>query len=155
MKGNCKYCGKEINYPPSQGKGFYCSTRCQHDFQYENSVSDWLAKKITGRKKDGRPCSFVRRYLLNKCNYKCSRCGWGEPNPINGIIYLEIDHIDGSRENGYEENLRVLCPNCHTLTETYKTLNKNIGYHKERRLASQGDSETAYNDSRSNEQETN
>ena len=54
-------------------------------------------------------------------------------NKTNGIIYLEIDHINGKRDNGYKENLRVLCPNCHTLTNTYKTLNKNIGYHKQRK----------------------
>ena len=71
--------------------------------------------------------------MLEESGHKCSECGWGKANPVNGITYLEIDHIDGSRENGYKENLRVLCPNCHTLTDTYKTLNKNVGYHKKRK----------------------
>ena len=71
--------------------------------------------------------------MLEESGHKCSECCWGKSNPVNGITYLEIDHIDGSRENGYKENLRVLCPNCHTLTDTYKTLNKNVGYHKKRK----------------------
>lgn len=99
-------------------------------FQYKENISNWLSKKITGKQQDGRPSDYVRKYLLDESNNQCSICGWGEPNPINGIVYLEIDHIDGKRDNGFIENLRVLCPNCHSLTPTYKTLNKNIGYHK-------------------------
>jgi 5-methylcytosine-specific restriction endonuclease McrA len=138
MNNNCKNCGKSFDLLDKkkakymQGR-IYCSLKCQHEDQYKQNISDWLSKKITGKKSDGRPSDFVRRYLLEETNYKCSECGWSKPNPVNGIIYLEVDHIDGSRENGYRENLRVLCPNCHTLTDTYKTLNKNMGYHKERK----------------------
>jgi 5-methylcytosine-specific restriction endonuclease McrA len=138
MDNNCKNCGKSFDLLDKKKAKYmkgriYCSLKCQHEDQYKQNISDWLSKKITGKKADGRPSDFVRKYLLEETNYKCSSCGWGKPNPVNGIIYLEVDHIDGSRENGYRENLRVLCPNCHTLTDTYKTLNKNIGYHKERK----------------------
>jgi 5-methylcytosine-specific restriction endonuclease McrA len=133
MIGKCKSCEKQFKYSPSQQSGEYCSNKCHKDYTYNKNINDWLCKKITGRKRDGRPSDFVRRYLLEESNYKCTECGWGKPNPINGIIYLEIDHIDGIRENSYRENLRVLYPNCHTLTDTYKTLNKNIGYHKKRK----------------------
>lgn len=133
MIGTCSNCTKTYNYSPSQGKGLYCSNKCQQEHLYKQNVSDWLSKKITGKLKDGRPSGFVRKYLLEEANYKCSKCGWGKSNPVNGIIYLEIDHINGKRDNGYKENLRVLCPNCHTLTSTYKTLNKNVGYHKQRK----------------------
>lgn len=133
MIGTCSNCLKTYKYSPSQGKGLYCSNKCQQEYLYKQNISDWLSKKITGRKRDGRPSDFVRKYLLEETNYKCSLCGWGEANPINGIVYLEIDHIDGTRENSYRENLRVLCPNCHTLTDTYKTLNKKIRYHKQRK----------------------
>jgi 5-methylcytosine-specific restriction endonuclease McrA len=133
MIGTCSNCFKTYKYSPSQGKGLYCSNKCQQEYLYKQNISNWLSKKITGKQKDGRPSDFVRRYLLEEANYQCSICGWGKPNPVNGIIYLEIDHINGSRENGYRENLQVLCPNCHTLTNTYKTLNKNVGYHKTRK----------------------
>ena len=117
---------------PSQGKGMYCSNKCQQADYYKQNITDWLDKKITGQQRDNRPSDFVRRYMLEEAGYKCSQCGWGEANPVNGVIYLEIDHIDGSRDNGYRENLRVLCPNCHTLTDTYKNLNKKKGYWKHR-----------------------
>ena len=44
----------------------------------------------------------------------CGITEWhGKPAP------LELDHIDGDRFNNNLENLRILCPNCHALTETY------------------------------------
>jgi hypothetical protein len=57
---------------------------------------------------------------------RCERCGldtWlGEPIP------LHLDHIDGDRRNNRLENLRLLCPNCHALTETYCGRNIGGGY---------------------------
>jgi 5-methylcytosine-specific restriction endonuclease McrA len=65
--------------------------------------------------------------LLEKNNYSCSECGWNKINPKTGKSPLEIDHIDGDCSNNKEENLRVLCPNCHSLTPTWKALNKGNG----------------------------
>jgi 5-methylcytosine-specific restriction endonuclease McrA len=51
--------------------------------------------------------------------YTCESCGitdW-QNNPIS----LELDHIDGNNSNHKLENLRLLCPNCHSQTETYKS----------------------------------
>ena len=38
-------------------------------------------------------------------------------------INMELDHIDGDRSNHKIENLRMLCPNCHSQTETYRSKN--------------------------------
>jgi predicted HNH restriction endonuclease len=42
-------------------------------------------------------------------------------------IPLEIDHIDGNSDNNVEQNLRLICPNCHAQTETYKGANAGKG----------------------------
>ena len=52
-------------------------------------------------------------------------CGWGVVNTYSNMIPLEIEHIDGNYLNNSEENLILLCPNCHSLTATYKGANKN------------------------------
>jgi len=58
---------------------------------------------------------------------KCAKCGWGEINTYTNKIPLEIEHIDGNYKNNNEENLILLCPNCHSLTSTYKGANRNYG----------------------------
>lgn len=64
--------------------------------------------------------STVREFII-KCNvieYKCSKCNlsnkWMGEN-----ITLQLDHIDGNRKNNNLENLRFLCPNCHSQTPTW------------------------------------
>lgn len=49
----------------------------------------------------------------------------GEVNKFTGKVPLKIHHKDGNYLNNAEENLMLLCPNCHSLTETYKSHNKN------------------------------
>ena len=77
---------------------------------------------------------FIRRYIFEKYNSHCCQCGWGEVNKITGKIPLQIHHIDGNCENNKEENLQLLCPNCHSLTETYGILNKGNSKRKNRHL---------------------
>ena len=48
-------------------------------------------------------------------------------NPYTNTIPLEIDHIDGNCENSYEHNWDLLCPNCHSLTQTYRGANRGNG----------------------------
>jgi hypothetical protein len=55
---------------------------------------------------------------------KCSFCGMSEW--LRQPIPLELDHIDGDRSNHLLENLRLLCPNCHAMTPTYRGKNIKI-----------------------------
>ena len=68
---------------------------------------------------------FVRDYLFKKYNSKCWKCGWSVPHPTTGRPPLEANHIDGNAANTFEDNLELICPNCHSLTLNYKALNKN------------------------------
>lgn len=53
---------------------------------------------------------------------KCENCGldsW-----LDSKINCELDHIDGDRTNHRLDNLRILCPNCHSQTDTYRSKNR-------------------------------
>ncbi len=65
--------------------------------------------------------------MYEKYNNRCAKCGWSERNPFTNVIPLEIEHIDGDATNNKEENLTLLCPNCHSLTPTYRGANKGHG----------------------------
>jgi len=62
---------------------------------------------------------------------ECELCGWCERAP-DGRIPVELDHINGDRFDNRLENLRILCPNCHSLQPTHRGLNKKTVRRKER-----------------------
>jgi len=80
-------------------------------------------KKYYKEKRDETPFEKLRLFrkkerIFKEQNYKCLLCGQGEVwNSIR--LVLQLDHIDGNNKNDVRENLRVLCPNCHTQTPTY------------------------------------
>lgn len=67
----------------------------------------------------------LKNRLINK-GYKkncCEECG--QTNKWNGKgLNMELDHIDGDRTNHLLINLKMLCPNCHSQTETHRGKNK-------------------------------
>lgn len=62
-----------------------------------------------------------KKKIIIEQNYKCLHCKNEEWLGIP--IVLEIDHIDGDKKNNNRTNLRVLCPNCHAQTKTWKGRN--------------------------------
>jgi hypothetical protein len=57
--------------------------------------------------------------------FSCSECGldsW-----LGKSLVLELDHINGIRSDNRLENLRLLCPNCHSQTETFRGRNRCLG----------------------------
>jgi hypothetical protein len=65
--------------------------------------------------------------LAEKLGEGCARCGWSERHPTTGKVPVEVEHIDGDWRNTRPENLTLLCPNCHSLTTTYRALNRGNG----------------------------
>ena len=90
-------------------------------------IQEWKAGKVSGLRGEYQISMHIKTYLLKKYNNKCGRCGWGEMNVYTQNIPLEVEHIDGNYMNNKEENLILLCPNCHSLTQTYKGANRNHG----------------------------
>ncbi len=108
-------CGNEIK----KGATKYCSIRREHEVGYRKRVE---TLESGGYKVKG-PSTFLRRYLIHRFGERCTRCGWGERHPITKKVPIEIEHIDGNWENNLPSNLTLLCPNCHSLTPTYRALN--------------------------------
>lgn len=76
----------------------------------------------------------LKNYLLDTRGHRCEVCGiteWmGRPAP------LELDHCDGNPLNNHLDNVRLICPNCHAQTETYKGKNMGSGrYYRRERYA--------------------
>ncbi len=119
---NCKNCGMLLRRGTK-----YCSNTCQKDYEYKQYIYNWKHGKVNGMKGKYQISNHIRHYLYEKYEYKCSKCGWNKVNPYTNIIPLEIEHIDGDFSNNSESNLILLCPNCHSLTSTYKGANKGKG----------------------------
>lgn len=129
IRNKCLNCNIEVK----RINAIYCCNRCQHDYQYKQYIIKWKSNEISGVTYNGSISGYIRRYLFEKYDYKCSKCNWLERNIITNTIPIEIDHIDGNSENNNESNLRLLCPNCHSLTPTFRSLNNGNG-RKNRRL---------------------
>lgn len=107
----CKYCGNFID----NRKNTYC------DVCIKNGVYNHKTPTLNKAKKD----STRRKILLEEFGHKCFICYNSKWN--NKPIPLELDHIDGYSENNTKENLRLICPNCHAQTKTYKGRNRGNG----------------------------
>lgn len=65
-----------------------------------------------------RPHHQLKRALLEKGEvYECKICKIKEWN--NKLLNLQIDHVDGNKKNNIKDNLRFICPNCHSQTDTF------------------------------------
>ena len=127
----CSRCGKGITKYAT-----HCR-ECVKQINAENRVNSWLNGEWDGAAGTRSLSKTIRKYLLEQANYQCQTCGFDTPHPLDGSTILEIDHINGDGEDHRPENLRVLCPNCHALTSTYRARNwgngRNVYYQRVRR----------------------
>jgi len=107
----------------------------EHGFFNPNQSGKGIAKTFNGRRfetkdiLDGRhpqyPTDKLKKRLVKEgiLEYNCSSCGIGDE--WNGKpITLQLDHINGVNNDHRLDNLRMLCPNCHSQTDTWCGRNK-------------------------------
>lgn len=70
--------------------------------------------------------SYLKKRLIDEglLEYKCYGVGCGITAWLGKPIVLQLDHINGDPEDHRLKNLRLLCPNCHSMTETFAGKNK-------------------------------
>lgn len=109
----CKECGNLC----SSCRQIYCSNKCQRLHEHKTQM---IPKILEGKISNNTP---LKTYLIEIFGYKCILCGISTWQ--NQKLTLQLDHIDGNSDNNFPNNLRLLCPNCHSQTPTYKGGNKN------------------------------
>ena len=78
---------------------------------------------FNGKKTNTQSQNLLRELIKNHYKeYKCERCGINSWN--NKDITLQLHHRDGDRSNNMYNNLEILCPNCHSQTETFSGRNR-------------------------------
>ncbi len=80
----------------------------------KKSPNEVFTKDCKRRKKSTQ---LTRALLESGVKYECDMCNISSWN--NKKITLHVDHINGDWSNNLKKNLRFLCPNCHSQTETY------------------------------------
>lgn len=116
-------CNKELKRPHYK----YCSNICQTQYQYCQFIKDWLSGTVTGITSIGLVSSHIKRYLRKKYGDRCCLCNWSRINTKTGVVPLVANHIDGNWRNNIEKNLRLICPNCDSLSPTYAGSNRGNG----------------------------
>lgn len=123
----CKYCGNPIKSITK--KKDFCSYLCRTQYYYEQQVKNWLDNPSSVN--TTYIPKFIKRWLKETRGEQCEICGWHEINEYTGLIPLQIHHIDGDCTNNHPNNLKMLCPNCHSLTNNF--CSRNIGKSKRNR----------------------
>ena len=119
---NCLECGTENKWSHSTTNK-YCSNKCHSKHRWKTVT---VPRIEAGTRAD---YSTLKRYLIDKREEKCEICGCG-PEYNRKPLTLQVDHIDGNSDNNLPNNIRLLCPNCHSQTETFGNGGKGNRYKK-------------------------
>ncbi len=117
LKGTCRSCGCRISSSNTECTPCWYQRR-QADINKEPGSSTMMLDQA-------KTDETRKRILIYECGRTCSVCSLSEWR--GQTIPIELDHIDGDCFNNDRSNLRLLCPNCHAQTPTYRGKNKGKG----------------------------
>lgn len=143
----CLFCGEIIPFEKRFGK--FCNKSCSASYNNRGVTRHATRSEFCancGKRKERRQNKYCRecsdkqvyhrpqtfaeakdhvarkRFLIDQRGHRCECCGLIEW--LEQPIPLELHHVDGDSDNNTEENLQLLCPNCHAFTDNYKGANK-------------------------------
>lgn len=117
---NCEYCNESFTHS-SGTKNKFCSIECNAKYVWEKVSIPKIEQGLGGN---------LYRYLREVRGDKCELCSQ-ENMWNNKPLRLQVDHIDGHSDNNDLTNVRLLCPNCHTQTDTYGSKGHGNRYNKD------------------------
>ena len=96
----------------------YLNTNRGGDYSRLSFNEIFIENSLTSR-------NIIKRHILREklIDYKCEKCH-NNGEWMGDKISLQLDHINGINNDNRIENLRFLCPNCHSQTDTYSGKNK-------------------------------
>ena len=117
----CKYCGASFEKGKNT-KGLFCSVDCANKFRGESRYKYFLEHPEEFHRE--MHLTGIKKYILEEQNHKCDICGMNDEWNGKLLIFI-LDHIDGRATHNVRDNLRLICPNCESQLDTYKSKNKN------------------------------
>lgn len=132
---HCLTCGSVLINRSSK----YCNNTCQQKYETEQTLLEiengtFVCDNTYTKNR------WYKRYLILKHGEKCMKCGWNERNIHSDTIPIELEHKDGNSENVELTNLELLCPNCHSLSPTFRALNIGNGRYNRKERYKKGKS---------------
>ena len=131
----CEFCGAPFDRTNYETHRF-CSRLCANKSrrvhpEIKKRTRDEWKQELKQKATDYRNQPFEnigwdvqREIVLSEQNHCCNKCGLSEW--LGVTLSLEVDHIDGNNQNNNRENLEGLCPNCHSITPTWRGRNKPV-----------------------------
>lgn len=145
----CENCGSV--HLGEYGSGRFCSSKCARGFSTKKSRAEInlkVSESLKGRQRPSQPCKpetadklrqtwinklleadfdklaydAKRRRVIIEQDSKCNHCGASDW--YGHKLVLEVDHINGINDDNRRENLEAICPNCHSVTDTWRGRNK-------------------------------
>jgi hypothetical protein len=120
-KINCQNCGGEIYRPWHNQK--YCSRECNNEFKVNKKYDEYLNNQNLYYNSD-ISIIWIKKHILNEQNGYCQICGIKNEWNNKPLVFV-LDHINGNANDNTRINLRLICHNCDSQLDTYKSKNKN------------------------------
>ncbi len=127
LRAACLNCGNAVK----TSKAKFCCPQCVNEYKSKQHYAKYkednsIAWGIQNMQK-------YKKYFLEEQNHRCAVCGCIDEWCGKSLMFI-LDPIDGNADNNNRDNLRLVCPNCDSQLDTFKSKNKNSARAKYRNV---------------------